>query len=157
MKNNMVSVEGTRMKGQLVSSDAAASVFLFSILATVLLLSWDSMLDRAAEDVQRTDMEITATRLLDTLVKSPGHPLDWEVKNATIIGLARSDRTIDSAKLNAFMDMDYNKSLQVLGIHYNYFFRVANYTKGFNGSESVFARRMVIFNGPQFAEMTVSK
>lgn len=145
------------MKGQLFSSDMIASVFLFFIMTSMVLFSWNSVIDKSVQNMQRQDMEITGTRILDTLVKSPGYPSDWENKNATTIGLASYDRTIDSNKLNAFLNMDYDKTREIFGMPYNYFFKLGNYTKGLNGTEAVFARRAVIFNGTQFLELTISK
>lgn len=145
------------MKGQLFSSDMIAAVFLFFIVVSATLFAWNSAVDKYVQTMQRQDMEITGTRILDTLVKSPGYPVDWENKNATTIGLASYDRTIDSKKLDAFLDMDYNATRKVFGMPYNYFFKMGNYTKGLNGTEAVFARRAVIFNGTQFMELTISK
>lgn len=145
------------MKGQLFSSDMVASVFLFSIAVSTVLFAWNSVIDNSVNDMQRKDMEITATRILDILVKSPGYPIDWEKSNASVIGLANYDRTIDANKLNTFINMDYNTTRKIFGIPYDYFFRIGNYTKGVNGTEAVFVRRMVIFNGTQFMELTLSK
>lgn len=145
------------MRGQLFSSDMIAAVFLFFIMASMILLAWNSAVDKSVQDIQRTDMEITATRILDILVKSPGYPADWENKNATVIGLVNYDRTIDTDKLNAFLGMDYNATKKIFGMPYDYFFRLGNYTKGVNGTESVFVRRMVILNGTQFLELMLSQ
>lgn len=145
------------MKGQLFSSDMIAAVFLFFTMVSIILFAWNSAIDNYVQDMQRKDMEITGTRILDILVKSPGYPTDWEDKNATTIGLAAYDRTIDADKLSAFLDMDYNTTKKIFGVPYDYFFKLGNYTKGINGSEAVFARRIVIFNGAQFLELTLSK
>ena len=145
------------MKAQLFSSDMIVAVFLFLAVASAALFAWNSAADKSVQTTQRRDMEITGTRILDILVKSPGYPIDWENKNATTIGLASYDRTIDANKLNAFLDMDYNRTREIFGIPYNYFFKLGNYTKGVNGTEAVFARRAVIFNGTQFLELTILK
>ena len=145
------------MKGQLFSSDMIVAVFLFLAAVSAALFAWNSAIDKSVQTMQRQDMEITGTRILDILVKSPGYPIDWENKNATTIGLASYDRTIDANKLNAFLDMDYNRTKNIFGIPYDYFFRLGNYTKGINGSEAAFARRAVIFNGTQFLELMLSK
>ena len=145
------------MKAQLFSSDMIVAVFLFLAVASAALFAWNSAADKSVQTTQRQDMEITGTRILDILVKSPGYPIDWENKNATTIGLASYDRTIDANKLNAFLDMDYNRTREIFGIPYNYFFKLGNYTKGVNGTEAVFARRAVIFNGTQFLELTILK
>lgn len=146
------------MKGQVFSSDMMASVFLFLIVASIVLFAWNSIIDNSVNDMQRKDMEITATRILDILVKTPGVPLDWELNDASVIGLANFDRTIDTAKLSALINMDYNKTRNIFGTPYNYFFKLGNVTKGINGAETVFARRMVLFNNTvQFMELTLSR
>ncbi len=144
-------------RGQLFSSDMIAAVFIFLLMVSVILSVWNSSADRSISNIQRNDMEITAMRIIDILSKSPGYPADWEDSNAVVIGLADSDRKIDSGKLDAFLGMDYNLTRDIFGMPYNYFFKLGNYTKGINGTDSVFARRMVVFNGTQLMELTLSK
>lgn len=144
------------MKAQLFSSDMIAAVFLFLLVSTFILFSWNSSIDAAAENLQRREMELAASRILDIMVKSPGYPPDWEAGNASVIGLVNYDRTIDPVKLSAFINMDYNKTKEILGTG-DYFFRLGNYTKGANGTSTVFIRRMVIFNGPQLMELSLSR
>lgn len=144
------------MKAQLFSGDMIAAVFLFLLVSTFILFSWNSSIDVAAENLQRREMELAASRILDIMVKSPGYPANWEAGNASVIGLAGYDRTIDPAKLNAFINMDYNRTKEIFGIG-DYFFRLGNYTKGTNGTNTVFVRRMVIFNGSQLMELSLSR
>ncbi len=144
------------MKAQFFSSDMAAAVLVFSVTIAIIMLAWNSSVDRTMQDAQRRDMEATAARILDLLVTTPGYPPDWENSNASVIGIAESDRKISASKLNAFMGMGYTETKEIFGTHHDYFFKLGNYTKGVNGS-GVYLRRMVIFNGTQFAELTLSK
>ncbi len=147
-------------KGQLVSGDFVASVFIFLILFSVIIIAWDSRVESYTRRLQLKEMETAAAETADKIL-TPGKPSGWENSNASIIGLVDRDRRVDPRKLNAFISMDYNQSKVAMGISsYDYFFNMpkSNMTKGFLGGEMrAFVRRAVIYNGADYIELTLWK
>ena len=154
-------VRSLSLKGQIMSSDFLVAFFLFLILFIAVTIAWNGMLDSSITDIERKYMESIAMRITDIFVKSPGYPSNWENREIVAIGLVDHDRRIDQAKLDAFMNMDYETSKDVLGIKgYDYFFRLVrnNVTKGYLGGETaIFIERRVLYNGDDRLEFILWK
>lgn len=144
---------GTR-KGVAFSTDMAVAIFIFLALFISIITAWNSVLDTSNQNIQRKHAEMTVLRIADEFVRSGGYPPHWEGNplSALTIGLAGSDRILDGSKVQAFLDMDYETSKDVLKTEgYDFRFILVN-----NGSVKgpvpdsdniFFTRRIVVLNG----------
>lgn len=140
-------------KGVAFSTDMAIAIFIFLALFISITIAWNSVLDSSSRNTQRKDTEMLLLRIADELVRSGGYPQNWEENpsNAITIGLAESDRILDSEKIQAFLDMDYETAKDILKTGgYDFQLRLVN-----NGSVKgpapdsdniFFMRRMVLYN-----------
>ncbi len=116
-------------KSQIFTIDLMAAMFIFIVLLTAVMLMWNRYVAIADNQVEYDEAQIMAYQISDILIKSQGRPSNWEENSskALIIGLASSDRTLSSAKINAFLNMSYNDSKKILGIpYYDFSFQVKN-------------------------------
>jgi len=141
--------------GQLFSMDFLAAVFIFIIVFGVLLVSWGSVIEDSIKYSERKDMELYASRIADFFVSGGGKPYNWidDPQSAYTIGLASTDRTIDTERLNALITMD-NETLRskLLISNYNFCIRLVNagIVKGFEfkgDGVMALASRAVIYEG----------
>ena len=143
------------MKGIVFSSGFFIAFSIFLIVFGFLAIFQNSIIYNNDEEMIRYEMDIKAIMIADLLIKTKGTPENWELdlNNTYILGLMDSDRKIDEGKLEAFIEMDYNLSKQILNLRgYDYFFRLSNndVTKGTAGGDiRVVVKRVVIYNNEE--------
>ncbi len=122
-----------------LSSSAAASkaqttsLEFFIVSGVVVLvivasyLMYDLTASRTTEAHNKIAMELIATDIMDTLVRSNGIPGGWEdfPPSTSTFGLASSPLVVDTRKVDAFTAFDYTASKNIMGISgFQYFFDV---------------------------------
>ncbi len=108
---NSVWVVETKAQGIMI--DFAIALMVFLMVWFYLGSQFDSKLASTARENDARQMKIRADYALDTLVKGPGSPADWEGRdiNALIYpGLAQADRDLSQPKLSAFANQPQNYS-----------------------------------------------
>lgn len=142
------------MKGQIISTDFIAAVFLFITIFALFMTVWYSNVNYFQQVAEMQNMEKIASRALDIMVKSGGYPDNWESSpaSASTIGLADSDRKLNANKLSAFIAMNYATAKDKLKTEgYEFYFAMQNSSiyKGMQPSSENFVldRRIVIYNG----------
>lgn len=109
---------------------------------------------RAAE--ARKETEISSLAITDLMLKGPGNPAEWQDDpgGAKAIGLAYEENIIDPGKLDALGAMDYNRSMELMGLSTDYYMRVrwvdgtVIMEKGIKQNESaVSMKRVAAYNG----------
>lgn len=156
-------------RGQLAVTDLFIAIFIFVGILISIFAAWNIYLNRLEQRSSYSSLLASAVQASDILVKSPGKPLNWELSNATVqvIGLAGTDRNLSTAKVAAFVSMDYNTSKDVLNIkRYNYKFRLVNinnsaalnYGENATGNFTVAIRRVVWYgNGTAYMDFILWK
>lgn len=133
-------------RGQILTTDFFLALLVFLIILGALIISWNHIADSAGLDIERKNMELTALRTIDILVKND---------------LVYADRTIDENKLQTFLNTNYNTTKDVMGIPYEYFFDFMNnnITKGYLGGDTrVTVKRAVVYkNRGDVIEITIWK
>ena len=146
----------------------AAAVFI--ILITIIMGTWEIYKIRLASRLEYDQMSIRNFQAMDSLIRSPGMPLNWEEIVATDIntvqsfGLADSDHRVSEEKVLAFMSIvspdspDLQDNVTVLKDklnigQYGFLLRLendrVNYSYGSkpsNEDSSVSTSRVVTFN-----------
>lgn len=112
-------------RGQAAITDLFIAIAVFIILITITTLSWELYNIRLNSRLDFDDIILKGFIVTDTLVKSPGIPLNWETNptNARVIGFAATDRVIDQTKLTAFLNLTDDQVESILKVRqYNYYF-----------------------------------
>ena len=114
-------------KGQIASVDLFIAFFVFILLISILVGTWNLYNQRLNESIEYEKMRLGAYYISDSFVKTPGTPSAWEnnPSSVEIIGLAIDDRVLSSAKADAFANLSYataREKLKIMG--YNYGFRI---------------------------------
>lgn len=92
--------------------------FLLVGLLVASISFWNSGNTNLSESILKRDLEKTAISLSDQLVKSPGHPEDWEedLSKAASVGLVGHDRKLKQPKIDQLVAMNYDQLKELLGI-----------------------------------------
>lgn len=147
------------------------AVAAFIILITIIMGTWEIYKIRLASRLDYDQMSIRNFQAMDSLVRSPGTPLNWEeivaidINTVQSFGLAESDHIISEEKLLAFMSIvspdipgsQDNVTILKEKLHinaYGFLLRLendrVNYSYGSrpsNEDSSVSTSRVVTFNG----------
>jgi len=98
-----------------------ASVVVLFILVSVVEV-WSHGVNRIHDfDVER-DMYFKLVEVSESLVKTPGVPLNWHLldqrdsETVSSIGLALRDNYLSRGRVEAFMDMEYEEARRILGL-----------------------------------------
>lgn len=107
-------------RGQSLAIDSMSAILVFLLVTGSLTWLWTSKALEAENLLYEDEMEIMAERALDTLVRSPGLPENWEslkVDEVKMVGLAKRDRVLEEEKINKLMQMsqEYEHYMQVQG------------------------------------------
>lgn len=115
------------MKGQVWSMDLAVSLLVFLSVAAAFIFAWGYVSSEAHRSSIVMDMEETALDLSDGLVRFPGQPDDWNQGNVVSIGLADSENTISSSKMDSLGSMDYDMAKEIMGAgSYNFYLELSD-------------------------------
>ncbi len=120
-----------KRKGQIWSFDLALSLLIFFTAMLSMLFAWSYMSSDIAETRQIKTMQLRALTVSDSIIRTPGIPLDWNESNVEVIGLASSDNTLVTSKVDSFMAMEYGKARALLGVSpYDFYMEI----KDINGT-----------------------
>jgi len=143
-----------KTKAQIAVTDLFIALFIFMVVIISIFVAWNMYINRLEQRIEYSNILSNAVQITDTLVKSPGKPVNWELSNATaeIIGLASSDRNLSERKVNAFTTLNYNTTKDLLNIkRYGFKFTLMNvnnsalieYGLNSTGNNTVSIRRIV--------------
>ncbi len=101
-------------KGQVFAPDFLASVAVFTVMLSVFILSWNSILADQEESREEQALYENAQRTMSQLLSSQGYPENWDENNVSTIGLAYSPNIIDIDKLEKMEELDESEQLSLL-------------------------------------------
>lgn len=148
----------TRRKAQIAVTDFFIALFIFVILLSFIMLTWNRYNLRLNERLEYEDMLTQALQVSNGLVKTSGYPVNWNSSNVKVIGLASTDRVLSSDKLARFNNMSDADLIDTFKIAPYYFmFQLKNINgsailaKGyaFSGDRSANIKRIVLYNGKE--------
>ena len=115
-------------KGQAAITDLFIAIAIFIVLITITTIMWHLYNLRFDARIDYDTMVLKTYQIVDTMVKSPGFPDNWEQDTANVvaIGLASGDRILSKEKVSAFDkmssdDMDNVKEIMHIAL-YDYYF-----------------------------------
>lgn len=133
----------------------AVSIFVVVIGAVVFIYNHYNVKFESRQSFNR--MQISGMQITELLVKSKGVPENWELNSTEtkLIGLAYDDRNLSGQKISGFINMSYNESKELLGIDYDFYFKLTDIEgnllakNGYNatGVQAVSIERRVLYNG----------
>lgn|GEM_PF-488170 len=148
-----------KRKGQVFTWDLAISIAVFLIVLAMLFYMWDSTVTKSTEIKDIYEMEIIATEVTEQLIRTPGIPRDWEIKengsykynvsNITALGLANVEpRVLNDEKILRFIDLDYREITPLIGTRqYDFYFNMTYINETTNNEEQLFIGGKEIFCG----------
>jgi len=153
-------------KAQISTTDLFVAIFVFMILLTAILVTWNVYSDRLNEGILYENLLLNAFYITDTLVKTQGQPDNWIVGDIQTIGLADTDRSLSKTKVNQFVSMDYNTAKEIFNVErYDFYFQIedpngANLIDPYGtigvGENIVRISRLVIYDGgPAYVRFTL--
>jgi len=146
-------------RGQAVIIDFSVALMLFILMWFFITSQFNAQFADAIHSQSVDSMRLKADYTLETLVKSPGTPSNWEnhsPADVNSIGLAVRDREISEEKLTAFSNFSgsYDELRQKMGIgDVDFFFTfdgVDDATAGLppgGDADKVTAQRIVMYKG----------
>ena len=163
-------------KGQGIAIDFLFAILIFLLVLNASMALINSNNTTALDKNLMGELQASASQAIDMLVRTEGVPKDWQNKSideASLIGLAKRDRVLDSDKINTFMTWaedysdetgDYNKVKTLLLSGYDFHFKIGdleapleiNQPDIWNDMTAVRIKRIVNFNGGEtIAEFTI--
>ncbi len=110
------------MKAQIWSTDFIASVIVFFLIFTTLMISWNYLNQKNAERMTMEEMETAALLVSDTLLRIPGFPENWNESTVQSLGLAMKENVLNESKVKMFFSLDYEKIKELLGLKESEFY-----------------------------------
>lgn len=107
------------MKGQIITTEFMLVATILVVLLIASLSFWFIGSSRFQENVDRTEIQLTALDVSDQLVKSGGFPEDWNEHTSTTVslGLVVYERDLDQSKVETFMNnLTYSEIKDYLAI-----------------------------------------
>lgn len=129
-----------RDTGQVLIFDVFFALLGLFAVFIVLTSLWNANYSVGVEELHAQDARVRALQAMNTLVKSPGDPADWnsDPSSANSLGLALADGSLSEARLDAFNSMDYDTARERLGLEgYDYYFEVNGLKHSYNASSGV--------------------
>jgi len=121
------------MRGQAWSMDFMSSVIVFFMIVIVLFFVWEYIVYQNTEQMIFNEMESKGMFIVDTIIRTPGYPVNWDAGNVEILGLATDENVLNESKLISFVSLDYDDSRRLMGVpSYNFFFQIVD----LNGTQS---------------------
>jgi len=148
-----------KRKGQVFTWDLAISIAVFLIVLAMLFYMWDSTVTKSTEIKDIYEMEIIATEVTEQLIRTPGIPRDWEIKengsykynvsNITALGLANVEpRVLNDEKILRFIDLDYREITPLIGTRkYDFYFNMTYINETTDNEEQLFIGGKEISHG----------
>lgn len=97
----------TKRRAQASIVDFIVAFVVFVSIFIIDYYSWSSITVKLQNNEGNHYFETSITQAVDTLIKTPGEPKNWELSSPKITGLAVSDNVLSSEKLKALNDSDY--------------------------------------------------
>ena len=101
-------------KGQIFTIDFMISIAIFIIVLITIISTWYFIDTHIKEVESRRDMHSVSLSVSDALVRSSGHPQDWNSTNVQSVGLAKEEYVLDLRKVMSLMNMDYDTARSVM-------------------------------------------
>lgn len=102
-----------KSKAQSFMPDFMASMVVFSLVVTIFLSSWSSVISHQGElEIESAVMEADHTSTF--LVTTPGHPEDWDSDSVEIVGFAQQENILDFGKITEFGQIDYQDQTRLM-------------------------------------------
>lgn len=119
-------MSGLWNKGQTFMPDFFASLLIFTVVISVFIGSWNSIINNQtefSEEKMITDQVVHTTTFL---VATPGYPDNWENSGPVEIpGFAEQDHILSEDKLQDFRTLSYTEQSRLLQVQ-NYYMKIYN-------------------------------
>ena len=121
-------------KGQVSVYDFVFGFLVFMLLFATLKFVWFQNFDSGLEQQKLDQMEFEANRAIDSMLRFPGTPSNWNSSNVQFIGLAQAGKynVLDEGKVSLFSGLPYPQSLQLLQVDFNFLFEIDSKNNNFD-------------------------
>lgn len=117
-------------KAQLWSLDFAMSMLIFMSALFAMIFAWNYISANSTETQEMKELQYKALTISDSLIRTPGIPLDWDEGTVEVLGLAEDENVLNVTKVRYFVNMidtDYDRAKGLMDIgFYDFSFNVTD-------------------------------
>ncbi len=119
-------------KAQVFSAEILLGYFIFFLTLVIVFFMWTTTIQEIKNSEKFYAMEETVLDLGESLVKTPGHPINWTDETVSSIGLTETNepRILNGRKVSDFvriMNSSYEDRANLLGIgKYDFYFNLTD-------------------------------
>ena len=152
-------------KAQAAVIDLFIALFLFMIMLSTTIYTWNLYITRLNEDRENTEIIMKAFQATEALVKNEGIPANWNLTNVNLAGLG-IDRILFSDKVDLFFNLSEDKIKDIFKIQlydFNITLKYINGTKikeknNLEGEKYNNVKRYALYkNEPAILEFKIGK
>ncbi|MCW1296419.1 MAG: hypothetical protein OH319_01925 [Candidatus Parvarchaeota archaeon] len=111
-------------KAQVLSADLVVSIFIFTIIISLFFIFWRNVYNNLTMQEKFLELQYSAIRISNMLVKTTGYPSNWNSTNVVQIGLASEANVLSIEKLRVFLDINYAEIKRIMKISEDFRVRV---------------------------------
>lgn len=100
--------------GQIFTMDIIASLLIFMLILNLSLMTWNVVERNSVMFNEERELRDRVNRVGDLLVRTPGHPEDWDAGTVEIIGFTSPDHVLDGEKLDEFDSLSYTDQKELM-------------------------------------------
>ena len=116
-----------KRKAQTISMDFYASLIIFIIILGISISMWADSIKDASWSIQVQEMNTYANKISDSLIRSPGYPLNWTNKTVDVLGLVEKSHVLSHEKALEMKNISSDKMAGLFGYTpYNLYIQVNN-------------------------------
>lgn len=104
------------MRGQTFLVDFAFSIAVFFVALVLLSNVWDATRTGFESAKQKNVLATISFAVSDSLLRSPGHPVDWTPEDVESVGLAGEGGVLNSSKTLRLLALNYSSFLRLTGL-----------------------------------------
>jgi uncharacterized membrane protein len=106
-------------KAQVWSLDLTFSLIIFMTALFAVVFAWNYISATTLETEEMQKLQLKALTLSDSMIRTPGIPLNWNESTVEVIGLAQEENVLNITKVQCFVNMsvtDYDRLKGLLDI-----------------------------------------
>jgi hypothetical protein len=104
---------------QVLSIDLITSIVIFILVVSLFLVFWINMHNKVIAQEKFISSQELAMKILDSFIKTPGYPFDWNESNVVQIGLVSEPNVIPIEKFRKFLNLPYSDIKRITKIGEN--------------------------------------
>ncbi|NOX71463.1 MAG: hypothetical protein GXO64_02070 [Candidatus Micrarchaeota archaeon] len=119
---------GGASKGQIWSTDFVVSILIMLAVLVPAFMLWNNIHIESTEQRLLYSATRSAFSITDTMMSTPGIPIEWNNTSVMSVGFASENNILDEYKINEFNKTNYQKLKNIFGYDFYFELKDANGT-----------------------------